>query len=106
MVGWCRASLGDLDPAASRALHHLFPSAPIETSTSTSKRNSHPCFLLLLLLIRHPTRTMAPSTYIISRVMDPIFAVAIGIGAATMRISREEKEKGRTTNETIEAALR
>ena len=48
---------------------------------------------------------MAPSTYIISRVVDPIFGVAIGVGAAVLRISREEKEKGRTTQDSI-AALR
>lgn len=38
--------------------------------------------------------------------MDPIFAVAIGLGAAVTRINREEKEKGRTTKETIDIALR
>jgi hypothetical protein len=49
---------------------------------------------------------MAPPTYIISRVADPIFAVFIGISAAAVRINREEKEKGRTTQDTIEAARR
>lgn len=49
---------------------------------------------------------MVPPTYIISRVMDPIFAVAIGIGAAVTRINREEKEKGKTTNQIVETALR
>jgi len=49
---------------------------------------------------------MAPPAYIISRVADPIFAVAIGLGAAVVRINREEKEKGRTTQQTIEAARR
>lgn len=38
--------------------------------------------------------------------MDPVFAVVIGIGAAVTRINREEKEKGKTTNETMETALR
>ncbi|KAI3341264.1 hypothetical protein F4824DRAFT_496009 [Ustulina deusta] len=47
---------------------------------------------------------MAPPTYIISRVADPIFAVAIGLGAAALRINREEKEKGKTTQQTIESA--
>jgi len=42
--------------------------------------------------------------YIISRVADPIFAVVIGVSAATMRINREEKAKGKTTSEIIEAA--
>ena len=49
---------------------------------------------------------MAPPTYIISRAMDPVFAVVIGVSAAVARISREEKEKGKTTNQTIETALR
>ncbi|OTA57304.1 hypothetical protein K449DRAFT_386614 [Hypoxylon sp. EC38] len=49
---------------------------------------------------------MAPPTYIISRVADPIFAVLIGLGAAATRINREGKEKGRTTQQTIEAGKR
>ncbi|KAI8964975.1 hypothetical protein F5Y11DRAFT_344940 [Daldinia sp. FL1419] len=49
---------------------------------------------------------MAPPTYIISRVADPIFAVAIGLGAAATRINREGKEKGRTGQQTIEAGKR
>lgn len=49
---------------------------------------------------------MSPPTYIISRVADPIFAVVIGLGAAATRINREEKEKGRTSEETIQAAKR
>ncbi|KAI0137365.1 hypothetical protein BJ170DRAFT_57269 [Xylariales sp. AK1849] len=49
---------------------------------------------------------MAPPTYIISRVADPIFALFIGVGAAATRINREEKEKGKTTQQTIESAKR
>jgi hypothetical protein len=49
---------------------------------------------------------MAPPTYIIGRVADPIFALAIGLGAAATRINREEKEKGRTTQQTLDAAKR
>ncbi|KAI1165437.1 hypothetical protein F5B18DRAFT_169923 [Nemania serpens] len=49
---------------------------------------------------------MAPPTYIISRVADPIFALAIGLGAAALRINREEKEKGKTTQQTINSAKR
>ncbi|KAK2780081.1 hypothetical protein CKAH01_00025 [Colletotrichum kahawae] len=48
----------------------------------------------------------APPAYIISKVADPIFALVIGLGAAATRINREEKEKGRTTQETIAAAQR
>ncbi|QYS98431.1 hypothetical protein H0G86_005610 [Trichoderma simmonsii] len=49
---------------------------------------------------------MPAPTYIISRVADPIFAVVIGLSAAATRINREEKAKGKATNETIENGLR
>ena len=41
-----------------------------------------------------------------TRVIDPIFAVSVGLTAAVVRINREEKEKGRTTQETIESVRR
>ncbi|EME85619.1 uncharacterized protein MYCFIDRAFT_52915 [Pseudocercospora fijiensis CIRAD86] len=44
--------------------------------------------------------------YLISRAIDPIFAVTVGITAAAVRINREEKEKGRSTEETIDALKR
>ncbi|KAJ4289528.1 hypothetical protein N0V90_010857 [Kalmusia sp. IMI 367209] len=44
--------------------------------------------------------------YIISRSLDPIFAVSIGLAAAATRINREEKEKGRSTAETIDVLKR
>ena len=49
---------------------------------------------------------MPAPTYVISRVADPIFAVLVGISAAATRINREEKAKGHTTNNSIEAGLR
>ncbi|TLS25928.1 hypothetical protein PpBr36_07185 [Pyricularia pennisetigena] len=49
---------------------------------------------------------MPPPTYIISRVADPIFAVFIGISAAVTRVKREEKEKGRTSAQTMDAFKR
>ncbi|KAL8403711.1 hypothetical protein RB594_008820 [Gaeumannomyces avenae] len=49
---------------------------------------------------------MPPPTYIISRVADPIFAVFIGVSAAATRISREEKVKGKTSTDTMEALRR
>jgi hypothetical protein len=49
---------------------------------------------------------MSPPTYLISRVADPFFALFIGVGAAATRINREEKELGRTTQQTIDAGLR
>ncbi|KAL6913882.1 hypothetical protein ACHAPO_002332 [Fusarium lateritium] len=48
----------------------------------------------------------AAPAYIISRVADPIFGVLIGLSAAATRINREEKDKGRTTQQTLEAARR
>jgi hypothetical protein len=35
------------------------------------------------------------------RYLDPLFAIAIGISAASVRIRREEKEQGRSTEEII-----
>lgn len=49
---------------------------------------------------------MPAPTYIISKVADPIFAVVIGLGAAGVRINREQKEKGKTTEHTIQDGLR
>ncbi|KAK4202619.1 hypothetical protein QBC40DRAFT_305050 [Triangularia verruculosa] len=49
---------------------------------------------------------MSPPRYIISRVADPIFAVFIGLSAAATRINREEKEKGRSTQQTIDTLRR
>lgn len=41
-----------------------------------------------------------------NRFFDPIFALSIGFTAAAVRINREEKEKGRTTEQTLEALKR
>lgn len=41
-----------------------------------------------------------------SRAIDPIFAVAVGVTAVVVRVNREEKEKGRTTQETIDSLRR
>jgi len=49
---------------------------------------------------------MAAPTYIIGRVADPIFALFIGVTAAATRINREQKAKGKTSNETIQDGLR
>lgn len=49
---------------------------------------------------------MPAPTYIIGKVADPIFALFIGLSAAATRINREEKDKGRTTSETVNAGLR
>ncbi|KAF2168077.1 hypothetical protein M409DRAFT_21522 [Zasmidium cellare ATCC 36951] len=47
-----------------------------------------------------------PAAYLISRTIDPIFAVSVGIVAAAVRINREEKERGKTTQETIDSLNR
>ncbi|KAI0601810.1 hypothetical protein F4775DRAFT_589123 [Biscogniauxia sp. FL1348] len=49
---------------------------------------------------------VAPTAYIISRRADPLFAIAMGLAAAAMRINRDEKQEGKTTQETIQAAKR
>lgn len=41
-----------------------------------------------------------------SRRIDPIFALSVGVAAACVRINREEKEKSKTTQETIESLRR
>ncbi|KAF2016442.1 hypothetical protein BU24DRAFT_462598 [Aaosphaeria arxii CBS 175.79] len=40
--------------------------------------------------------------YIISKSLDPFFAISIGLAAALTRISREEKEQGRSMQQSIE----
>ncbi|MBE7182488.1 MAG: non-classical export protein 1 [Terriglobus roseus] len=37
------------------------------------------------------------------RSLDPVFAVSVGLAAALVRVSREEKEKGRSAQETLSA---
>ncbi|OAA46388.1 hypothetical protein NOR_03141 [Metarhizium rileyi] len=49
---------------------------------------------------------MPAPTFIISRAADPIFAVFIGMAAAAMRINREEKAKGYSTQQTVDNGLR
>ncbi|KAI6801441.1 hypothetical protein KC363_g1343 [Hortaea werneckii] len=44
--------------------------------------------------------------YLISKAIDPIFATSIGVAAAVVRINREEKEKGRSTEQSIETLKR
>lgn len=48
--------------------------------------------------------TSAP--YLISKLLDPVFAITIGVAAAGVRINREEKEKGKTTEQTIASLKR
>ncbi|KAH8593658.1 hypothetical protein B0O99DRAFT_688492 [Bisporella sp. PMI_857] len=49
---------------------------------------------------------MPTPVHLISKVGDPIFALFIGLSAAATRINREEKELGRSTQETINSGLR
>jgi hypothetical protein len=49
-----------------------------------------------------PTLALTPRY----RALDPIFAISIGLAAAVTRINREEKEKGRSTQETIDVFKR
>ena len=52
------------------------------------------------------TYKMPSPAHLISKIGDPIFAVFIGLSAAATRINREEKELGRSTQQTIDAGLR
>lgn len=49
---------------------------------------------------------LAEPHFLVRRVIDPIFAMSIGITAAGVRINREEKEKGRSTQESFEGLKR
>jgi len=40
------------------------------------------------------------------RNLDPVFALFIGGSAAVVRINRDEKEKGKSTQDTIESLKR
>ena len=40
------------------------------------------------------------------RRLDPLFAISIGVAAALTRINREEKEKGWSTQETMDVFKR
>ncbi|KAH7411646.1 hypothetical protein DE146DRAFT_750816 [Phaeosphaeria sp. MPI-PUGE-AT-0046c] len=44
--------------------------------------------------------------HIISKSLDPIFAISIGLAAAVTRINREEKEKGRSTAQSMDVLKR
>ncbi|KAF2826419.1 hypothetical protein CC86DRAFT_293230 [Ophiobolus disseminans] len=44
--------------------------------------------------------------FIISKRLDPLFAISIGLAAAATRISREEKEKGRNSTQSVDALKR
>ncbi|KAF2718563.1 hypothetical protein K431DRAFT_305981 [Polychaeton citri CBS 116435] len=41
--------------------------------------------------------------FIFSKTLDPLFAILVGATAAGVRINREEKEKGRSTQESLES---
>jgi hypothetical protein len=43
---------------------------------------------------------------IFARRLDPVFAISIGLAAAFTRINREEKEKGRSTQESLDVFRR
>ncbi len=68
--------------------------------TSVSPLNAH------FLHSNLPPCNMPSPAHLISKVGDPIFAAVIGLSAAATRINREEKELGRSTQQTIDAGLR
>ena len=61
---------------------------------------------LLKQYVKPPIVKMPSPVYLISKVGDPIFALFIGLSAAATRITREEKEMGRSTQQTLDAGLR
>jgi hypothetical protein len=44
--------------------------------------------------------------YAMNRRLDPVFAISIGLAAAFTRINREEKEKGRSTQQSVDVFKR
>jgi len=43
---------------------------------------------------------------LISKRLDPVFAIAVGLGAAGVRIRRDDRALGRSAAETMDAARR
>ncbi|KAI5841478.1 hypothetical protein DFP73DRAFT_555890 [Morchella snyderi] len=44
--------------------------------------------------------------YLISKIGDPLFALFVGVGAAAVRVKREEEEAGRTPAEAWNSFVR
>ena len=55
------------------------------------------------LKVRFVVAVLIQDPNMASRGLDPILAMSVGIAAAAVRINREEKEKGRSTQETIDS---
>ena len=60
----------------------------------------------LLACLTPTSETSFADSSSIPRALDPIFAIGIGLAAAGVRIRREERGKGHTMDETIEAGKR
>jgi hypothetical protein len=78
-----------------------------------SKYASLSLFFLSTLLFLHPWQKLIYTIWIalshthrLHRRLDPIFAISIGLAAAVTRINREEKEKGRSTQESWDVLKR
>lgn len=72
---------------------------PSHTHTYSSSNKS---FLYGYIHATHPLLIRIRA----NRTLDPLFAISIGLAAAATRINREEKEKGRSTQQTIELVKR
>jgi hypothetical protein len=48
----------------------------------------------------HSLKLPEPDPHQLRRTLDPIFAVSVGVAAAVVRINREEKEKGKSFEES------
>ena len=79
-------------------------SAPYIISKYVSRR---PRFQLNLNALKCTClRSSNTNLYTLYRSLDPVFAIGIGLAAAGIRIRREEREKGHSMNETLEAGKR
>jgi hypothetical protein len=103
-LSWTSAPVGSNHRASCFAWHLPVPETRTINCDEDCFTSSHPGNNAEQQLIS--SITMPAPTYIISRVADPIFAVVIGLGAAAGRINREQKEKGKTTDQTIQDGLR
>lgn len=89
-------------PYPSQQSHLTTHSTPNPTTLTTHSHALPQPFASKLAYTPHSTMTL----HLISRNLDPVFALFIGLGAAATRINREEKELGRSTKDTVDSLCR
>lgn len=80
--------------------HQPFPSTIKHVSSSSSLRVHH----LQVSFLSNPASKSRTNEW--NRGLDPIFAVSVGVAAAFVRIRREDKDKGRNMEQTLEVFKR